>query len=47
MADVDGPLFRPLKHNGKRDEERRHMNPDANDRVVRKYAAARGGSVER
>jgi integrase len=33
-ADIDGPLFRPLRHNGKRDEERRHMDPDAIDRVV-------------
>ncbi len=41
-ADVDGPLFRPLKHNGKRQDERRHMDPDAIDRVVRKYAAALG-----
>jgi hypothetical protein len=38
-ADVDGPLFRPLKHNGKRQEERRRMDLDAIDRVVRKYAA--------
>jgi integrase/recombinase XerD len=28
-ADVDGSLFRPLKHNGKRQEERRRMDPDA------------------
>jgi integrase/recombinase XerD len=41
-ADIDGPLFRPLKHNGKRDEARRHMDPDAIDRVVRKYAAGLG-----
>jgi integrase/recombinase XerD len=41
-ADIDGPLFRPLKHNGKRAEGRRHMDPDAIDRVVRKYAAAFG-----
>jgi integrase len=41
-ADVDGPLFRPLKHNGKRRDERRGMDPDAIDRVVRKYAAALG-----
>lgn len=41
-ADIDGPLFRPLRHNGKRDEERRHMDPDAIDRVVRKYAGALG-----
>ena len=42
MADIDGPLFRPLKHNGKRREERRRMDPDAIDRVVRKYAGALG-----
>jgi site-specific recombinase XerD len=41
-ADVEGPLFRPLKHNGKRRDERRGMDPDAIDRVVRKYAAALG-----
>ena len=41
-ADIDGPLFRPLRHNGKQDEERRHMDPDAIDRVVRKYATALG-----
>jgi site-specific recombinase XerD len=39
-ADVDGPLFRPLRHNGKRREDRRGMDPDAIDRVVRKYAGA-------
>jgi site-specific recombinase XerD len=41
-ADSDGPLFRPLRHNGKQVAERRHMDPDAIDRVVRKYAAALG-----
>jgi site-specific recombinase XerD len=41
-ADVDGPLFRPLKHNGKRRDERRGMDPDAIDRIVRKYAADLG-----
>src|SRR5208283_1847434 len=41
-ADIDGPLFRPLRHNGKQDAERRHMDPDAIDRVVRKYATALG-----
>jgi integrase len=41
-ADIDGPLFRPLKHNGKRRDERRGMDPDAIDRVVRKYAAVLG-----
>jgi site-specific recombinase XerD len=40
--DVNGPLFRPLRHNGKRRDERRGMDPDAIDRVVRKYAAALG-----
>jgi integrase/recombinase XerD len=39
-ADNDGPLFRPLKHNGKQDAARRHMDPDAIDRVVRKYSGA-------
>jgi len=33
-SDTDGPLFRPLKHNGKRQEERRRMDPDAMNRVV-------------
>jgi integrase/recombinase XerD len=41
-ADIDGPLFRPLRHNGKRQEERRSMDPDAIDRVVRKYAGELG-----
>jgi integrase/recombinase XerD len=41
-ADLDGPLFRPLKHNGKRRDQRRGMDPDAIDRVVRKYAGALG-----
>jgi site-specific recombinase XerD len=41
-ADIDGPLFRPLKHNGKRRDERRGMDPDAIDRVVRKYASELG-----
>jgi integrase/recombinase XerD len=41
-ADFDGPVFRPLKHNGKRRDERRSMDPDAIDRVVRKYVAALG-----
>jgi integrase/recombinase XerD len=40
--DIEAPLFRPLKHNGKRQEERRRMDPDAIDRVVRKYAAVLG-----
>jgi integrase/recombinase XerD len=41
-ADIDGPLFRPLRHNGKRRDERRGMDPDAIDRAVRKYAAGLG-----
>ena len=42
VGDVDGPLFRPLKHNGKRRDLRRGMDPDAIDRVVRKYVSAFG-----
>jgi integrase/recombinase XerD len=41
-ADIDGPLFRPLKHNGKCQEERRHMGPDVIDCVVREYAVSLG-----
>jgi integrase/recombinase XerD len=41
-VDIDGSLFRPLRHNGKRQEERRSMDPDAIDRVVRKYTGALG-----
>jgi integrase/recombinase XerD len=41
-ADIEGPLFRPLKHNGKQQNQRRRMDPDAIDRVVREYAAALG-----
>jgi integrase/recombinase XerD len=41
-ADNDGPLFRPLRHNGKQSHARRAMDPDAIDRVVRKYAATIG-----
>jgi integrase/recombinase XerD len=37
-SDTDGPLFRPLHHNGKQSHLRRAMSPDAIDRVVRKYA---------
>jgi len=37
-GDTDGPLFRPLHHNGKQSHARRAMSPDAIDRVVRKYA---------
>ena len=41
-ADGDGPLFRPLHHNGKQSYARRAMHPDAIDRVVRKYVAMLG-----
>ncbi|GMU82413.1 MAG: integrase [Planctomycetota bacterium] len=41
-ADFDGPLFRPLRHNGRSRTTRRHMAPDAIDRVLRKYAAGLG-----
>jgi integrase/recombinase XerD len=39
-GDSEKPLFRPLQPNGKRQEPCRGMDPDAIDRVVRKYAAA-------
>ena len=39
-GDSDGPLFRPLRHNGHRQESRRAMDPDSIDQVLRKYAAA-------
>jgi len=42
MDDLEGPMFRPLKHNGKRQEGRRVMSPDAIDRIVRKYAVKIG-----
>jgi integrase len=41
-TDIDGPLFRPLKHNGKRRKKRPAMDSDAVDRVIRKYAGALG-----
>lgn len=40
--DVDGPLFRPRRKNRKKQEERRYMDPDIIDRIVRKYAATLG-----
>jgi len=42
--ELDGPLFRPLRNNGKvnramgHDVDARHMDPDAINRIVRKYA---------
>ena len=35
-------MFRPLSHKRKGQEFRRHMDPDAIDRVLRKHAAAIG-----
>jgi integrase/recombinase XerD len=35
-------MFWPLRHNGKQGTDRRHIDPGAIDRVVRKYAAALG-----
>ena len=31
------PAFRPLRHNGKQRLPRRHLDPDAIDRIVKKY----------
>ena len=41
-ADHDGPLFRPVRGNQRQSDPRRAMDPDAIDRVVRKYAAGLG-----
>lgn len=38
--DLDGPLFRAVKWNWKNPDERRHLHPDAIDRIVRKYVKA-------
>ncbi len=40
--DFDGPLFRPLRHNGKQRFPRPHLDPDAIDRIVKKYASTLG-----
>jgi integrase/recombinase XerD len=40
--DMDGAMFRPLKHNGRTNQVRRAMDPDAIDRVVRKHAGRFG-----
>lgn len=37
-ADLDGPLFRPVRGNGEAYDSRRHLAPDAIDRVLRHYA---------
>jgi len=39
-ADIDEPLFRPLKNNDKRQEERRGMDSDAIGSALRKYTGA-------
>jgi len=41
-ADIEGPMFRPLRRNRKNQQSRRAMNPDAIDRVVRRFAAKIG-----
>lgn len=41
-SDSEGPMFRPMSKNRKRQETRRHMHPDAIDRVLRKHAWAIG-----
>ncbi len=40
--DFGGPLFRPLRHNGKQRSLRRHLAPDTIDRIVKKYARTLG-----
>jgi site-specific recombinase XerD len=37
-ADLDGPLFRPVRGNGEAADSRRHLAPDAIDRMLRQYA---------
>src|SRR4051794_25641351 len=39
---IDGPMFRPVRGNGKPLDPKGRMDPDAIDRVVRKYAAQIG-----
>jgi integrase/recombinase XerD len=41
-ADLDGPLFRPLRKNQLRTEARRAFHPIGIDRILRKYAAKVG-----
>jgi integrase/recombinase XerD len=40
--DPDGPLFRPARPNQHRRDPRRHVHPETDDRVLRKYAARVG-----
>jgi site-specific recombinase XerD len=41
-GDHAGPLFRPLRGNAKPHDPASHMDPDAIDRILRKYAAGIG-----
>jgi integrase len=41
-GDLEGPMFRPLRRNRNNHVTRRAMNPDAIDRLVRKFAAKIG-----
>lgn len=36
--DLDGPLLRPLRANGRASNVRRHLSPDMVDRVLKKYS---------
>jgi integrase/recombinase XerD len=40
--DVQGPLFRPFRNNGKRQDHLRSISPEMVDRIVRAYAAGIG-----
>jgi integrase/recombinase XerD len=41
-ADLDGPLFRPFRNNGKRQDKQRSISPEMVARIVRAYAAGIG-----
>lgn len=40
--DLDGPLFRPIRRNQFRTDPRRHLHPEAIDRILRKHVARLG-----
>jgi integrase len=40
--DLGGPLFRPIRKNQLRHDPRRHLHPEAVDRILRKYATSLG-----
>jgi site-specific recombinase XerD len=42
--DLEGPLFRPVRPNQKAQNERRFLDPDGIDRILRKYARKAIGS---